>query len=201
MAPHPVMIKDHKFTFFWTLPLTIRTPKPSLVLPFPPLLPFPPSVTFFTSYCTVLYCTILYNTVLYCTVQSPPAPGQAGRHFQSPNVDLWAGSHAPSREWMPLLLSLIRRHSYPPPPPPTAPDDAPKVVFTHSRLHMAAWLENTFERDFLFQKNGRCGMGWDGIQSPVSSHLLKRKMEVYIQNYDEKKQLNILHACRTFASV
>ena len=66
----------------------------------------------------------------------------------------------------------------------TAPDDAPKVVFTHSRLHMAAQLEKTFERDFLFQKNGRCGMGlglgWDRIQSPVSSHLLKRKMEVYI---------------------
>ena len=38
-------------------------------LPFPSLLPS--SVTFFTSYCTVLYCTILYNTVLYCTVQSP----------------------------------------------------------------------------------------------------------------------------------
>ena len=34
--------------------------------PFPPLLPS--SVTFFTSYCTVLYCSILYYTVLYCTV-------------------------------------------------------------------------------------------------------------------------------------
>ena len=51
---------------------------------------------------------------------------------------------------------------------------------------MAAQLEKTFECDFLFQKNGRCGMGlglglgWDRIQSPVSSHLLKRKTEVYI---------------------
>ena len=70
---------------------------------------------------------------------------------------------------MPLLLSLLRRHSYPPPPPPTAPDDAPKVVFT--------WLHDLKMAD----------VGWDGIQSPVSSHLLKQKMEVYIQNYNEKK--------------
>ena len=33
-----------------------------------PFFPSLPSVTFFTSYCTVLYCTVLYCTVLYCTV-------------------------------------------------------------------------------------------------------------------------------------
>ena len=42
---------------------------PSL-LPSPPL----PSVTFFTSYCTVLYCTILYYTVLYCTILYSQSP-------------------------------------------------------------------------------------------------------------------------------
>ena len=36
--------------------------------------PLPSSVTFFTSYCTVLYCTILYCTVLYCTVLLSQSP-------------------------------------------------------------------------------------------------------------------------------
>ena len=107
--------------------------------------------------------------VLHSAVQiPPPAPGQAGRHFQSPKVHLCGRvSRAAESECHPLLS--LRCHSYPPPPPPTAPDDAPKVVFTHSRLHMAARLENTFERDFLFQKNGRCGMGWDSVSSLQSS--------------------------------
>ena len=43
--------------------IPIRTPNPSWSPPLPSS-----SVTFFTSYCTVLYCTVLYCTVLYCTV-------------------------------------------------------------------------------------------------------------------------------------
>ena len=106
--------------------------------------------------------------LLYCTLHLWIV------HF--PKVDLCGRvSRATESECRPLLTLLCRQ-------PMTAPDDAPKVVFTHSHLHMAAQLEKTFERDFLFKKNGRCGMGlgWLGIQSPVSSHLLKRKTEVYI---------------------
>ena len=54
------------------------------------------------------------------------------------------------------------------------------VVFT--------WLHDSKIRSsatFYFRKTA--DVGWDGIQSPISSHLLKRKMEVYIQNYDENK--------------
>ena len=53
-----------------------------------------------------------------CTDSSTCCPGQARRHFHSPKVYLWTGTHAPSRDWMPLLLSLIagaptpnRRHA------------------------------------------------------------------------------------------
>ena len=48
----------------------------------PPL----PSVTFFTSYCTVLYCTVLYCTVLYCTVLYCTVLSSP---LHSPKVDLF----------------------------------------------------------------------------------------------------------------
>ena len=102
--------------------------------------------------------------------------------------------------------------------PMTAPDDAPKVVFTHSRFHMAARLENMFEHDFLFQKNGRCGMGWDSVSSlqsfieteDGSVYKFTSKLPLHSVATQDKitmkiNQLNILHECHatfpTFASV
>ena len=50
-------------------------------------------------------CCTDSSTCCHSSIPSPP--GQAMQHFHSPKVDLWTGSHTPSRDWMPLLLSLI----------------------------------------------------------------------------------------------
>ena len=63
---------------------TQTEPRPPLPSPSPLL----PSVTFFTSYCTVLYCTILYNTVQYCTVLYCTVSSLQFPRFQSPKVNL-----------------------------------------------------------------------------------------------------------------
>ena len=76
------------------------------------------------------FCTVLYRFLHL--LQARP-----GGIFSLLKFTCVGESHGRPRVNDPLL-SLLRRHSYPPPPPPTAPDDAPKVVFTHSRLHMAA---------------------------------------------------------------
>ena len=147
-----------------------------------PSLPFPPPSRFYI----VLYCTVLYCTLHLWIVHSPKVHlcGRVSRAAES--------------ECRPLLSLLAATPTLLCRQPMTAPDDAPKVVFTHSRLHMAARLENTFERDFLFQKNGRCGMGWDSVSSLQSLCCNTGK------NYDENKstkyiawmQCNIPNFCK-----
>ena len=59
----------------------------------------------------------------------------------------------------------------------TAPDAPSKVAFTQSRLHMAAQLEKTTWKNYSkkhFRKTANVGCVYS-----VSSHLLKRKTEVY----------------------
>ena len=77
--------------------------KPSLVPFFPSSLPFPSllpsSVTFFTSYCTVLYCTVLYCTVL-CTLLSSSI---------SKSLLVSRVSRAEPRMHRDMLFSLLRR--------------------------------------------------------------------------------------------
>ena len=90
------------------------------------------------------------------------------------------------RHWSEVPEAARRWHRQ----PMTAHNDASKVVFTQRHLHMAAQVEKTFERDFLFkfqlfQKNPPM---WRCVHIySVSSHLLKWKTEYKVPMTDTKQ--------------